>query len=172
MKPPEQVTATRAELDALLAAARPVFAATQYQLLEAVLNTFAFTMESLQNAKTSIKRLRAMLFGTRTESRSRVLKDVDAGAPDAAAVADTSTNASTTPLTPTEAPADVPVKPPAPKPKRPYHGRIGADAYRDAPIIELAVTEVRASEVCPECGDGKVYDSPPRTIVKMTGQPR
>lgn len=170
MKPPEQVTATRAELDALLAAALPVFAAAQYQLLEAVLNTFAFTMESLQNAKTSIKRLRAMLFGARTESRSRVLKDVDAGAPDAAAVTDTdaSTDASTTPPTPAEAP----VKPPAPKPKRPGHGRIGADAYRDAPVVELAVvTEAQAGEVCPDCGKGKVYDSPPRTIVKMTGQP-
>jgi hypothetical protein len=39
-----------------------------------VLATFVFTMQGLQNAKTSIKRLRAMLFGTRTESRSRVLK--------------------------------------------------------------------------------------------------
>ena len=167
MKPPEQVTATRAELDALLAAARPVFAAAQYQLLEAVLNTFAFTMESLQNAKTSIKRLRAMLFGASTESRSRVLKDVDAGAPDAAAVADTDTDASTPAPTPTDAPA----QPPAPKPKRPGHGRIGADAYRDAPVVERAVTAVRAGDVCPECGRNKVYDSPPRTIVKMTGQP-
>lgn len=41
MKPPEQVTATRAELDALLAAALPVLAAAQYQLLEAVLNECA-----------------------------------------------------------------------------------------------------------------------------------
>jgi hypothetical protein len=33
------------------------------------------------------------------------------------------------------------------------------------------VTAVRAGEICPECGAGKVYDSPPRTIVKMAGQP-
>jgi hypothetical protein len=74
LRPSEWVTATRAELDALLALAQPVFPAAQYQLLEAVLATFVFTMQGLQNAKTSIKRLRAMLFGTRTESRSRVLK--------------------------------------------------------------------------------------------------
>lgn len=169
MRPSEWVTATRAELDALLALAQPVFPAAQYQLLEAVLATFVFTMQGLQNAKTSIKRLRAMLFGSRTESRSRVLKGVlkelDAGAPGvtaAVAAAVTDSSASTTP-------ADAPVKPPAPK--RPGHGRIGADAYRDAPVIERAVTEVCAGEVCPECGAGKVYDSPPRTIVKMAGQP-
>lgn len=175
MKPPGQVTATRAELDALLAAALPVFSAAHYQLLEAVLNTFAFMMESLQNAKTSIKRLRAMLFGARTESRSRVLKgvlkDVDAGAPGVAAVADSSTVIPASTSAEAEPSADAPAPPPAPKPKRPGHGRIGADAYRDAPVIERAVIAVRAGEVCPECGRNKVYDSPPRTIVKMAGQP-
>ena len=134
-----------------------------------MLVTFVFTMQGLQNAKTSIKRLRAMLFGTRTESRSGcsrgVLKELDVGAPGVTAAvvaAGTDSSASTTP-------ADAPVKPPAPK--RPGHGRIGADAYRDAPVIERAVTDVRAGEACPECGAGKVYDPPPRTIVKMAGQP-
>jgi transposase len=172
MKPPELITASRAELDVLLALAKPVFTAAQYELLEAVLATFVFTMRGLQNAKTSIKRLRKMLFGTRTESRSRVLKELDAGAASAAA-ADTRTDISvgtdTDTATAQPTSGDAPVKPPAPQ--RPGHGRIGADAYRDAPVIELTVTEVRAGEVCPECLAGKVYDSPPRSIVKMVGQP-
>ena len=37
--------------------------------LEGVLGTFVYVMQALQNAKTSIKRFRQMLFGARTESK-------------------------------------------------------------------------------------------------------
>lgn len=133
--------------------AKPLFPAAQYQLLEAMRATFEFTMQGLQNAKISIKHLRTMLCGPRNESHSRLLEDLDEGAPTATAVADTSATQSI--------PAEARVKPPAPK--RPGHGRIGADAYRGPPVIELAVTEVRAGEVCLECGAGKACGSPPQT---------
>ena len=62
MKPPEIVNATQAELDELLAKAKPTFTAQQYLLLERVFGTFVYVMLSLQNAKTSIKRFQRMLF--------------------------------------------------------------------------------------------------------------
>jgi hypothetical protein len=54
IKPPEQVDATQAQLDELLALAQPTFPAPQYELLKQVLTTFVFVMQALQNAKTSL----------------------------------------------------------------------------------------------------------------------
>ena len=71
MKRPELVNATQEQLDELLSLAKTktAFSAEHYELLERVLGTFVFVMLSLQNAKTSIKRFRQMLFGARTERR-------------------------------------------------------------------------------------------------------
>jgi hypothetical protein len=73
MKPPEIVDATQTELDELLGLAKVSFPTAQYELLERVLGTFAYVMVTLQNAKTSIRRLRQMLFGARTEHKRNVL---------------------------------------------------------------------------------------------------
>ena len=62
MSAPEHVNATQAQLDELLALARPTFPVPQYELLEQVLTTFSFVMQALQNAKTSLARFRKMLF--------------------------------------------------------------------------------------------------------------
>ena len=73
MKCPELVTATQGELDEILALAKTTFPDRQYLLLERVLGTL-YVMQALQNAKTSIKRFRQMLFGARTEHKRNVLK--------------------------------------------------------------------------------------------------
>jgi hypothetical protein len=62
-KPPEQVNATPAQIDELLALAKPVFPTPQYELLSQILATFVFVMQALQNARTSLTRFRKMLFG-------------------------------------------------------------------------------------------------------------
>ena len=163
MKPPEIVDATQSELDDLLTLARASFPAPQYQLLERVLGTFAYVMVSLQSARTSIKRLRQMLFGARTEHKRNVLAalaavegPVDEGG--AQPVADGATADST---------AD---QRPAAKP-RVGHGRNGARSYEGASIVALDNCVLQPGDSCPDCESGKVYDSPPRTIVKVTGQP-
>ena len=160
MKPPEIVTATQAELDELLTLAKTSFPQKQYQLFEGVLGTFVHVMLGLQNAKTSIKRLRHMIFGAPTESRRNVLKALETSAPGGEsplpAVA-SAVEGAATPVTDAQAP-------PA------GHGRNGAQAYRDAPIVECELAELKPGDACPQCETGKVYDSPPRTIVKVVGQ--
>ena len=166
MKAPQIVAATQAQLDELvvLAKTRTAFTVEQYVLLEQVLGTFVYVMRALQNAKTSIKRLSKMLFGASTESGANVLKqDVLKEEADQHGVPeDQATGAADLPAPHVKAKT----KPPAPG-----HGRIGAQAYRDAPVVEVAVAELRPGDACPECATGKVYDSPPRTIVKVIGQP-
>jgi transposase len=156
MKQPEIVDATQSELDELLGLAKASFPTAQYELLERVLKTFAYVMLRLQNAKTSIKRLRQMLFGARTEHKRNVLAALAAveGAGRAQAVDGTS------PATPC-----LTAKP------RVGHGRHGAGSYAGASIVVLDNAVVQPGDSCPDCESGKVYDSPPRTIVKVTGQP-
>jgi hypothetical protein len=51
------------------------------------------------------------------------------------------------------------------------HGRIGADAYEGAAVVALDSLDLQPGDPCPECDSGRVYDTTPRTIVKVTGQP-
>lgn len=165
MKRPELVTPTQAELDEILALSKPALPPQQYQRLEAVLRTFAYVMQALQSAKTSLKRFRRMLFGARTESSANVLEPPDTDAPGEPIDAEPADDTAPADTTKVDAADDG-----APQAK-PGHGRIGAQAYRAAPVVTLEPPDVSAGDLCPQCTAGKVYDCPPRTVVKVTGQP-
>lgn len=163
MKQPELVNATREQLDELLALAKAAsFPQPQYELLAGVLGTFIYVMQALQNAKTSLQRFRKMLFGARTESKAQIFKEIggEAGQADA--------DPAGTALAPDQLPASAGTDTDNKKIKG--HGRNGADAYRGAPVVAIALPDLKAGDTCPECVSGKVYDSPPRTIVKVIGQ--
>jgi hypothetical protein len=150
MKPPELVNATQEELDELLKLAKATFPDTSYQLLEGVLTTFVYVMRALQNAKTSVKRFRQMLFGAPTETKRKLFGEagVDASEPKPAA----------------ERPAQEASTPSG-------HGRNGAQAYSNSPVVEIDPVGLKSGDPCPQCKDGKVYDAPPKTVVKVVGQP-
>ena len=158
MKEPELVTATQEELDEILQRARPALSDPQYRLLEGVLTTFVYVMLKLQNAKTSIKRFQRMLFGQRTEHKRNVLEraavEAEPHGQDAAGAGAEL--------------AQVVVA--VPKPRPPGHGRNGCQAYSGAPIVQCEHPELESGDRCPECDKGRVYDSPPKTLVKVVGQ--
>ena len=159
MKEPELVTATQEELDELLALASKTFPARQYQLLEGVLATFVYVMLKLQNAKTSIRRFQRMLFGHRTEHKRNVLERAAVDP----AVQDVAESALAPPVLVPE--PTLPQRPP-----RPGHGRNAAQAYSGAPIVECEHPELESGDRCPQCDKGRVYDSPPKSLVKVVGQ--
>jgi len=168
MKRPEIVNATQAELDEILALAKTSFPLQQYKLLEGVLGTFVYVMQALQSAKTSIKRFRNMLFGASTESQRNLLALPEAGGavdapPAAGGASDVAPDAGAKP-----AQADLDVA--RVKVAAPGHGRNGAQAYSDSPVVQVELLDLNPGDLCPQCEDGKVYNSPPRTLVKMKGQ--
>lgn len=121
---PEFVNATQAQLDELLALAKAAsFPQPQYDLLTGVLGTFVHVMCALQNAKTSLKRFRQMLFGKGTESTANVLKRIGSGADDADGQAGSAAD------DPAARPAGVGNEPR----KRKGHGRNGAAACATTP---------------------------------------
>jgi hypothetical protein len=144
MKPPELVQVTQAELDALLASAKPTFAAEQYRLLEQVFSTFVYVMTALQNAKTSLKRFQRMLFGACTEHQHQVL-------PPAAGTESAPPRAGS-------------------RPARRGHGRRPAQAYRGAARVVSTTPDLQPGDRCPQCPTGRVYAAPPRLVVKVVGQ--
>ncbi|MEF8700835.1 MAG: IS66 family transposase [Candidatus Accumulibacter sp. UW20] len=163
-KPPEQVDVTPAQIDELLALAKPVFPAPQYARLSQILSTFVFVMQALQNTKLSLARFRQMVFGAPTESKRHLLKplpqtDEIPAAADAAAPGETAPGES--------APAEAT----PPKPQKPGHGRNSAAKYVDSQVIEVKLPGLKAGDPCPNCDQAKVYASPPRIVVKVVGQP-
>lgn len=166
MTKPVVITATQAELDALLAVAKPTFSAEQYQLLEGVLGSFAYLMRAVQNAKISIHRLRQMLFGARTESSANLLAGLLGSAATGSispAVVPSSEPTAGTDAAPTAGTDAVPAPPKG-------HGRNGALAYSNSPVVDVSVPNLASGDPCPECVTGKVYESPPSVIVKVIGQ--
>jgi hypothetical protein len=165
MKEAKLLTATQEELDALLAQAKPTFSAEQYQLLEGVLGTFFYVMQALQNARTSLKRLSHMLFGKRTESTANVLKLIGTGTNGASDHAERPTEP-----TPDDSSAPSAGVGKTPK-KHKGHGRNGATAYPGAQVFDIPVPGLKSGDACPNCLVGKVYDTPPKILVKVVGNP-
>jgi len=166
MKQPELVTATQAELDAILALTKAVLPEQQYKLLEGVLRTFAFVMLRLQDARASVGRLRRMLFGARTESLRNVIEDaqvVHDGEQADGAVAGQLPESTVS----EQAMAGVAA---SERKKAKGHGRNGVKALRGATIVECCHERLHGGQRCPECGVGRIYDCPPSTVVRFSGQ--
>ena len=120
-------------------------------------------MRALQNAKTSVKRFRQMLFGASTESKEKLFKDLGvASAADGAPLA-----GATTPTSGEHGENS----PPSPPPAKPGHGRNAAQAYSDSPVVEIDPVGLKSGDQCPKCTDGRVYDTPPKVVVKVVGSP-
>jgi transposase len=166
MSQPEFVSATPAQLDELLALARAAsFPEEKYRLLEGVLETFAYVMLKLQNAKTSLRRFRQMLFGARTQSKRNVLKQNTGGE---AGQSNDDNRAQASPSEHAVVPAqDRPCTPA----KRAGHGRAGAHAYSGATVIAVEHPYLKPGDPCPQCPRGKVYAYELKKLVTVVGQP-
>ena len=168
MKEPELVTATQEELDEILLRARPALSDQQYRLLEGVLATFVYVMLKLQNAKTSIKRFQRMLFGHSTEHKRNVLERA-AGSAQPGQVEPGQGGAAQDPGQDPQPPGNAAAAQP-PRPRPPGHGRNAAQAYSGAPIARCDHPDLESGDRCPQCDKGRVYDSPPKSLVKVVGQ--
>ena len=132
----------------------------EHAKLKAAMDTLAFLTAELQAKKTSLERLRRMLFGAKTEKTRHVL-DAEAneqgGAPGSEAA---QSGAAATPMP----------ERPEQKPKAPGHGRNGAAAYTGADQVTVAHPHLNGGEACPGCTSGKLYpQSEPAKLVRITG---
>jgi transposase len=135
-------------------------------LIRAVFESYAYVTELVEDKNTSIRRLRQLFFGKRTEKTAAVVggKTEDSDAPpERAATAETRLDAEV------QNPAESSESEDAAASKG--HGRHGADAYRGAARIAVRHPSLAAGDACPACGQGTVYEKVPGVLVRIIGQP-
>jgi transposase len=163
MRPIERVDMNQEELDALLERARiGPLSEEDCAKLRGVIETLSYLTDLLEDRKTTIQKLRQILFGASTEKISNLVKTGAAQSPTEGGPAEGVRIA--TPGTAGEQGAK-----PADKPKG--HGRNGALSYTGATKIKISHEFLRPGDRCPKCQKGKVYASvAPHRLVRIVGQ--
>jgi transposase len=148
------------EVEAILQRAKGVLSEEDYQKLRAMVDSLAYLTHMLEDKRTSIERLRKLLFGSSTEKTRDVIESKGgnpasppAAPGDSAAV---TRNAASESEQPTPAPG---------------HGRHGADAYEGAEKVRVPHPTVHSGDPCPECKEGTLYElAQPGLLVRIVGQ--
>ncbi len=149
------------ELAGVLERAKGALSAEDHAKLTTAMAALASTTQivaeliaQLQGKKTSLERLRRMLFGSPTQKTEQVLDEEPPGA-----VAGRQDGAERSSADGT-----------AGGKKAPGHGRNAASAYSGAEHIRVAHTELARGGACPGCPHGKVYPlEAPSVLVRITG---
>jgi transposase len=163
VKQPEDVQLSPEDGEALLARLEAnTLTADDRRVLGKVLTSYFWLLFALREAKLSLKRLKALVFGEKSKppkppSSSGTSTGESEGGGDPPS--------SPSPGVSTPAPAASPTKKPAP----PGHGRQGADVYRAAQRVECRHEELAVGERCPACGRGRLYQLPPGVEIRLDG---
>jgi transposase len=146
---PEVIALTVAQLEQLLAELRGLLPAATYQLVEGLLQTLQWVMETFQQKTTSIARLKRILFGHKTEKTAQILGPKPSAEPGS-----------------WSAPAATP------KDKLPGHGRHGAKDYPGARRVKVPHAKLAVGQLCPKCLRAKLYLlKVPARIIRIVAQP-
>lgn len=157
---PEIVEVDHPRLEEVLGRAEQALPPEDAALLRAVVASYRYVTDLVEDKNTSIRRLRQLLFGGRTEKTAAVTGDQEPTAAPSPSAPPLDTTATAV------APAAA-----GPMPTVRGHGRNGVDAYGGAERIDVPHVTLRAGDACPACGEGTVYDKAPGVVVRITGQP-
>jgi len=163
MKPvqPKIIELPRNEVEDLLQRAAGALCPEDYQLFKAVVESYAYLTDLVEDKGTTIQRLRKLLFGASSEKTSAVFAIPPPDTAHATPLATSSDSAAAT-ATPPAAVSPAP---------RQGHGRHGAADYAGATKIPVSHTSLHAGNACPECQRGTVYESAhPGVLVRFAGQ--
>lgn len=157
-KPQPAVEFPIEELVAIVARAEMgAISASEGAQLKAIIQSWALLKEELQAKKTSIQRLKHMLFGPSTEKTRDVLSEP--ASPSHAATPESAESA-----------AGQPEDRSAARVKREGHGRHGAAAFIGAQKVTIPHPSLQRGDGCPSCVKGKVYPmKEPGVRVRFSG---
>jgi transposase len=127
----------------------------EYQKLKGVLDMLVYLTDLIEKGKMSLRRMRQIIFGFRTEKTKTVLQAAGSAA---------------SPATEAKA-AEAPGSTTTAKAKPRGHGRNGAAEYTGANRIWVPHESLKPGDPCPGCHTGKVYASmEPARLVRLVGQ--
>jgi transposase len=160
MKQPEDVQLSREEGEALLARLEAnTLTAEDRRVLGKVLTFYFWLLFALREAKLSLKRVKALVFGEKPKPPS------SGGTPSGGSTGGSETQTSGS----QKVPASASTSPPEKKPPPPGHGRQGTEVYRAAQRVECRHEELAVGERCPACGRGSLYRLPPGVEMRLDG---
>jgi transposase len=163
MKRPEEVQLSREDGEALLARLETnTLTAEDRQVLGKVLTCYFWLLFALREAKLSLKRIKALVFGEEPKPPKPPSSD---GTPSDGSAGGSGPSSSTSPGVSAAPPLSSPEK----KLPPPGHGRQGADVYRAAQIVECRHEELAVGARCPACGRGRLYRLPPGVEMRLDG---
>jgi len=165
-KAPEIVEVDNTQLEEVLHRVEQALDEKDAELIRAVFASYVYVTDLVEDKNTSIRRLRQLLFGARTEKTDAVVgprgekaeespqRGVAAKTELAASEEDNGVSAEEATETAAQG-----------------HGRNGADAYQGAERITVPHPSLRAGYPCPACDQGTVYEKTPGVVVRISGQP-
>jgi transposase len=163
MKRPEDVTLSREEGEALLAGlAANTLTSEDRRVLGKVLTFHFWLVFALREAKLSLKRLKALVFGEKPKAPPPPSADGTSGGGGGGA---SNPSSSISPGGQPPPVASLAKKKPVP----PGHGRRGAEVYRAAQTVACRHEELAVGERCPACGRGHLYRLPPGVEMRLDG---
>jgi transposase len=160
MKRPEEVMLSREDGEALIERIeRNALSAEDQRVLVKVLTFYFWLLFALREAKLSLRRLKALVFGEKPKKREPPSSGGTTG--------DGSTGGKleAAPGGPEVAGAE----PTQEKSRPPGHGCHGADVYRAAQTVACRHEELAVGERCPACGRGHLYRLPPGVEMRLDG---
>jgi transposase len=161
MKRPEDVQLSREEGEALLARLEAnTLTAEDRQVLGKVLTFYFWLLFALREAKLSLKRVKALVFGEKPKKPKR---------PSSGGTPSGGSGGANEPQRKASQEVHAPVSPPEKKPPPPGHGRQGADMYGAAQTVACRHEELAVGERCPACGRGRLYRLPPGVEMRLDG---
>src|SRR5262245_22759655 len=164
MKRPEEVTLSRAEGEALIERLeRDALTAEDRRVLVKVLTFYFWLLFALREAKLSLKRLKALVFGEKAKKRKPPESGGSVGGSGGqggreAVAAKPPGRQSAGERGQTEAHA-----------RQPGHGRQSAAVYQEAQRVECRHEELGVGERCPACGRGRLYRLPAGIEMRLDG---
>ena len=163
MKQPEDVPLSREDGEALLARLEAnTLSAEDRRVLGKVLTSYFWLLFALREAKLSLKRIKALVFGEKPKPPTPPSAGgTSSGGSGEGSILPTGTSR--------EVQSSTSASPPEKKPPPPGHGRHGADVYREAQTVECRHEELAVGERCPACGRGNLYRLPPGVEMRLDG---
>ena len=140
----EELTMTEAQREAFLERVRTTVNPEDYRMIEGMSHALPEIMTLIEQDSMTMRKLRHLLFGPKTEKTDRVCPPAAPGPP----------------------------PPQAPKPKRKGHGRTKAKDYTGARWVQISHPQFQAGHSCPLCSQGHVRMQKSKAIVlRIVGSP-
>ena len=160
---PELLAVDDKQLEDVLRPAEQALDEKDSHLIRRLFESYAYVSDLIEDKNTSIRHLRQLFFGSRTEKTEAVVGANARKIKAALARNDAAADESSADDANSDASDDSTVTR--------GHGRNGAEAYQGAERVHVMHPTLRAGDACPACGEGTVYDKAPGVLVRITGRP-